>query len=234
MKTKTIPEPQDSKLNIQQENVHDVDIVDSNSTTATNDNHIEIHATTTRIDTTIVTDFAENATLYKTSDNIKHHPMTTKAGESLPAIDQSIPINAITDFENSVSASQNETDTISATTISYGSKTADDHSMAAYENTTTFSQVTAINTFSKSYILASSKQAAFPLDNHESAFNATIPEFDEIESARSNETETEMLPVVNNTTISPEISVATLTAGTTSSVFKHETAFRKRLYLMKT
>ena len=110
MKTKPYPEPQDSKLNIQQENVHDVDIVDSNSTTATNDNHIEINATTTRIDTTIVTDFVENATRNKTTDNIKHHPMTTKAGESLPAIDQSIPINAITDFENSGSASQNETD----------------------------------------------------------------------------------------------------------------------------
>ena len=74
--------------------------------------------------------------------------------------------------------------------------------------------------------MRSTNQAAFPLDNHESAFNATIPEFDETESARSNETDTEMLPVVNNTTISPEISVATLTAGITTSVFERETVFR--------
>ena len=220
---KTIPEPQDSKLNIQQENVQDIDVVDSNSTTATNDKQIEISATTTRTDVTIVADFAENATDDKTSDQ---YTMTTKADEQLPAINQSIPINAITDFDNSGSASQNETDTSSATTISYGSKTADDHTAAAYKNPTTFSQVTAPNNISKSTVVASTDQAVYSLDIHESALNATIPEFDETESARSNEAETEMLPVVNNTTITPEISVATLTAGATSSVFGHETAFR--------
>ena len=106
----------------------------SNFTTATNEKRFVTNTTTTRIDTTIVTDFAGNATRDKTPES---YTMTTKAGGSLPAIDQSIPINAITDFENSVSASQNETDTSSATTISYGSKTANDHTMAAYENPTT-------------------------------------------------------------------------------------------------
>ena len=54
--------------------------------------------------------------------------------------------------------------------------------------------------------------------------NATIPEFNETESARLNETKTEMLSAVNNPAISPEISVATSTAGTTSSSTEQMTA----------
>ena len=74
---KTISELQDSKLNIQQEIVEDADMVPRNSTTETNDNQIQIHATTTRISTTTVSDLAENSTHDKTSDT---HTMTTKAG----------------------------------------------------------------------------------------------------------------------------------------------------------
>ena len=93
---KTISELQDSKLNIQQEIVEDVDMVPSNSTTATNDNQIQIHATTTRISTTSVSDLAENSTHDKTSDT---QTMTTKAEEPLPTIGQTIHILANTIFD---------------------------------------------------------------------------------------------------------------------------------------
>ena len=211
---KTIPELQDSKLNIQQEIVQDVDIVPSNSTTATNDNQIEIHATTTRINTTTVSDLAGNATFDETSVT---RTMTTKANEPLPAIFQTISILANTIFDNSELSGQNETDTSTATTISSGSISADNHTTSEYEYTATLSQVTATDYISKPTVVAPANQAAFPLDNHESTFNATNSEFNGTESAKLNETKTEMLLANNNPAISPEISVATTTAATTSS-----------------
>ena len=220
MRTKTISELRDSKLNIQQEIVEDVDMVLSNSTTATNDNQIEIHATTTRISTTSVSDLAENSTHDKTSDT----PMTTKAEEPLPTIGQTIPILANTILDISELSGQNETDTSSATTISSNSDPADNHTTSAYENTTTLAQVPTTDNISKPTVVAPANQAAILLDNHESAFNATIPEFNETKSARLNETKTEMLSAVNNPAISPEISVATSTAGTTSSSTEQMTA----------
>ena len=218
----TVPELQDSKLNIQQEIVQDVDIVPSNSTTATNDNQIEIHATTTRINTTTVSDHAGNATSDITSVT---HTMTTKANEPLPAIGQTIPILANTIFDNSDLSGRNETGTSTATTISSGSISADNHTTSEYENTATLSQVTATDNISKPTVVAPANQAAFPLDNHESMINATIPEFNETESAKLNETKTEMLSAVNNPSISPEITAATSTAGTTSSSTEQTTAF---------
>ena len=127
---KTISELQDSKLNIQQEIIEDVDMVPSNSNTATNDNQIQIHATTTRISTTTVSDLAGNSTHDKTSDT---HTMTTKAEEPLPTIGQTIPILANTTFDISELSGQNETDTSSATTISSNSDPADNHTTSAYE-----------------------------------------------------------------------------------------------------
>ena len=219
---KANPELQDSKLNIQQEIVEDVDMVPSNSTTATNDNQIEIHATTTRISTTSVRDLAENSTHDKTSDT---HTMTTKAEEPLPTIGQTIPILANTIFDISELSGQNEADTSSATTISSNSDPAGNHTTSAYENTTTLAQVPTTDNISKPTVVAPANQAAILLDNHESAFNASIPEFNETESARLNETKTEMLSAVNNPAISPEISVATSTAGTASSSIEQMTAF---------
>ena len=113
-------------------------MVPSNSTTATNDNQIQIHATTTRISTTSVSDLAENSTHDKTSDT---HTMTIKAEETLPTIGQTIPILADTTFDISELSGQNETDTSSATTISANSDPADNHTTSAYENTTTLAQV---------------------------------------------------------------------------------------------
>ena len=219
---KTIPELQDSKLNIRQEIVQDVVVVPSNSATATNDNQIEIHATTTRINTTTVSDLAGNATFDKTSVT---HTMTTKANEPLQAIGQTIHILANTIFDNSELSGQNETDTSTATTISSGSKSADDHTTSDYEYTTTLSRVTATDYISKPTVVAPANQADFPLDNHESTFNASISEFNGTEYAKLNETKTEMLSAVNNPAISPEISVATSTAGTTSSSTELTTAF---------
>ena len=220
---KTFPELQDSKLNIQQEMVQDVDIVPSNSTTATNDNQIEIHATTTRINTTTVSDLAGNATFDKASVT---HTMTTKANEPLPAIGQTISILANTIFDNSELSGQDENDTSTATTISSGSISANNHTTSEYENTATLSQVTATDINSTQTVVAPANQAAFPLDNHESTFNATISEFNGTESAESNGTKTEMLSAVNNPAISPEISVATSTADTTSSSTELTTAFQ--------
>ena len=197
-------------------------MVPSNSNTATNDNQIQIHATTTRISTTSVSDLAENSTHDKTSDT---HTMTTKAEEPLPTIGQTIPILANTTFDISELSGQNETDTSSATTISSNSDPADNHTTSAYENTTTLAQVPTTDNISKPTVVAPANQAAILLDNHESAFNATIPEFNEIESARLNETKMGMLSAVNNPAISPEISVATSTAGTTSSSTEQMTAF---------
>ena len=200
---KANPELQDSKLNIQQDIVEDFDMVPSNSTTATNDNQIEIHATTTRISTTSVRDLAENSTHDKTSDT---HTMTIKAEEPLPTIGQTIPILANTIFDISELSGQNKADTSSATTISSNSDPAGNHTTSAYENTTTLAQVPTTDNISKPTVVAPANQAAILLDNHESAFNATIPEFNETESARLNETKTEMLSAVNNPAISPEIS----------------------------
>ena len=219
---KTISELQDSKLNIQQEIVEDVDMVPSNFTTATNDNQIEIHATTTRISTTSVSDLAENSTHDKTSDT---HTKMTKAEEPLPTIGQTIPILANTIFDISELSGQNETDTSSATTISSNSDPADNHTTSAYENTTTLAQVPTTDNISKPTVVAPANQAAILLDNHESAFNSSIPEFNETGSARLNETKTETLSAVNNPAISPEISVATSTAGTASSSIEQMTAF---------
>ena len=219
---RTISELQDSKLNIQQEIVEDVDMVPSNFTTATNDNQIEIHATTTRISTTSVSDLAENSTHDKTSDT---HTKMTKTEEPLPTIGQTIPILANTIFDISELSGQNETDTSSATTISSNSDPADNHTTSAYENTTTLAQVPTTDNISKPTVVAPANQAAILLDNHESAFNASIPEFNETGSARLNETKTEMLLAVNNPAISPEISVATSTAGTASSSIEQMTAF---------
>ena len=218
----TISEVQESKQNIPQEIVQDVDIVSSNSTTATNDNQTEIHATTTRINTTTVSDLAENATHVKTSDT---HTMTTKTAEPLPTIDQTIPILAYTISDISELSVQNETDTSSATTISFSSDSVDNRTTSAYENTTTLSQVPTTDNISKPTVVAPANQAAILLDNHESAFNATIPKFSETESAKMNKTKTEMLSAVNNPAILPEISVATSTAGTTSSSTEQMTAF---------
>ena len=165
---------------------------------------------------------AENSTHDKTSDT---HTMATKAEEPLPTIGQTIPILAYTISDNSDLSGQDETDTSSTTTISSDRDSADHHTTSAYENTTTLSQVTATDNISNPTVVAPAIQAAVPLDNHKFAFNETIPEFNETESARLNETKTEMLSAVNNPAISQEISVATSTAGTTSSVIEQETGF---------
>ena len=105
---------------------------------------------------------------------------------------------------------QNETDTSSATTISANSDPADNHTTSAYENTTTLAQVLTTDNISKPTVVAPANQAVILLDNNESGFNATIPEFNETESARLNETKSEMLSAVNSSAISSEISVATI------------------------
>ena len=202
----------------QRESSQDGEITHNNMNLTEKDNLTETHTTTTKLKVTKIMD--SDVT---TTDN---HITTTPTGETQTTIDVNIHNKANEIVHISVLAGFDETDKSSATTSSYGDISADSHTTSDSENTTTFRRVISTDNIAKPIIVASTNQSAFPLDNHESAFNATIPEFDETESTRSNETETEMLPVVNNTTISPEISVATLTAGTTTSNFEHETALR--------